>query len=86
MSAMAADVEFTAWLGKKLTELNTDEGVFGAYIEGILTSNETAEEKSEALQSILSGIIDNVGTPHTTLVILKLSRVILGKRYHKSLQ
>lgn len=62
MSAMAADVEFTAWLGNKLTELNTDEGVFGAYIQGILNSNETAEEKGEALQSILSGIIDNVGT------------------------
>lgn len=76
---MAADVEFTDWLGKKLTELNTDEGVFGAYIQGILNSNETAEEKSEALQSILSGIIDNVGIPHSALVFLKLSHVILGK-------
>lgn len=76
---MAGDVEFTAWLGKKLTELNTDEGIFGAYIEGILNGNETAEEKNEALQSVLSGIIDNVGTPLATLVILKLSRVILGK-------
>lgn len=59
---MAADVEFTAWLGRKLTELNTDEGVFGTYIQGILNGTETAEEKSEALQSILSGIIDNVST------------------------
>lgn len=62
---MAADVEFSAWLGKKLTELNTDEGVFGSYIQGILESDETTEEKNEALQSILSEIIDNVINPLT---------------------
>lgn len=59
---MASDVEFAAWLGRKLKELDTDEGVFGNYIQGILNSNETAEEKGEALQGVLSGIIDNVST------------------------
>lgn len=47
---------FDSWLSKKLQALNTDEGVFGAYIKGILEGDETEDEKTEALQSILSGI------------------------------
>lgn len=52
--------EFSVWLGKKLTELNTDESVFGSYIQGILDEDESSEEKIEALQGILSEIIENV--------------------------
>lgn len=52
--------EFSIWLGKKLTELNTDESVFGSYIKGILDEDESSEEKIEALQGILSEIIENV--------------------------
>ncbi|XP_057324957.1 coiled-coil domain-containing protein 43-like isoform X1 [Microplitis mediator] len=47
---------FDSWLSKKLQALNTDEGVFGAYIRGILEGDETEDEKTEALESILSGI------------------------------
>lgn len=47
---------FDAWLTKKLQALNTDEGVFGSYIKGILEGDETDVEKSEALEGILAGI------------------------------
>ncbi|KAI4472432.1 hypothetical protein M0802_016829 [Mischocyttarus mexicanus] len=47
---------FDTWLSKKLQELNTDEGVFGSYIKGILEGDETEDEKIEALESILAGI------------------------------
>ncbi|KAF7283448.1 coiled-coil domain-containing protein 43 [Rhynchophorus ferrugineus] len=58
----AADIDavsFSNWLDGKLQELNTDETVFGAYIRGILDSDETSEEKSEALQGILAEIVGN---------------------------
>jgi hypothetical protein len=53
--AVAAN-SFDAWLSKKLQALNTDEGVFGTYIRGILEGDETEDEKTEALESILAGI------------------------------
>lgn len=52
---------FSSWLGNKLKDLNTDENVFGSYITGILDSDETNDEKNEALQGILAEIIENVG-------------------------
>lgn len=52
--------DFPNWLNEKLQELNTDETVFGSYIQGILDSDETFEEKSEALQGILAEIVENV--------------------------
>lgn len=54
--AAAAD-EFSTWLGNKLQALNTDEGVFGSYITGILDGDESLEEKTEAIEGILSEII-----------------------------
>lgn len=59
MAAMAADpceTEFDVWLGGKLRDLNTDEGVFGSYIKGILNGDESHDEKAEALQDIISEI------------------------------
>lgn len=53
--AVAAN-SFDAWLSKKLQALNTDEGVFGTYIKGILEGDEPEDEKTEALESILAGI------------------------------
>lgn len=47
---------FSEWLGQKLRALNTDDGVFGSYIQGILDGDETSEEKVEALEGILSEI------------------------------
>lgn len=48
---------FNAWLNGKLRDFNTDEGVFGSYIMGILEGDETNEEKTEALEGILSEIL-----------------------------
>lgn len=57
--ASVDNLEFSNWLDMKLKELNTDETVFGSYIRGILDGDDTSEEKSEALQGILSEIIEN---------------------------
>lgn len=55
---MSSDIEdFSQWLNGKLRELNTDESIFGSYINGILEGDETIEEKREALEGILSEII-----------------------------
>ncbi|RZC37554.1 coiled-coil domain-containing protein 43 [Asbolus verrucosus] len=51
--------DFSSWLNRTLEELNTDESVFGSYIQSILDSDESSEEKMEALQGILSEIIQN---------------------------
>lgn len=51
-----ASNSFDAWLSKKLQELNTDESVFSTYIRGILEGDETEDEKTEALESILTGV------------------------------
>lgn len=48
---------FESWLNLLLRELNTDETVFCSYITGILEGDEALEEKSEALQGILSEIL-----------------------------
>lgn len=70
--------DFSSWLSRTLEELNTDESVFGSYIQGILDSDEPSEEKFEALQGILSEIIQNVSLC-TPLLILHVS--FLGGRY-----
>lgn len=52
----ALEDDFESWLSFKLKELNTDENVFGSYIKGILDGEETLEEKTEALEGILTEI------------------------------
>lgn len=54
---MSNKKEFTLWLNKKLRELNADENVFGEYIISILEDEETADERQEALEGILSAMI-----------------------------
>ncbi|EDW37418.1 GL25537 [Drosophila persimilis] len=51
---MSASEEFQGWLNEQLRQLNTDEGVFGSYIVGILEGEESDEEKAEGLEGILS--------------------------------
>lgn len=48
---------FNSWLNAKLREFNTDEGVFGSYIIGILEGDESIDEKTEGLEGILAEII-----------------------------
>jgi len=58
--AMAvATGSFDAWLSEKLQALNTDESVFATYIKGILEGDESEDEKTEALESILAGVTVN---------------------------
>nr|CAD7569173.1 unnamed protein product [Timema californicum] len=72
----AAGVDnFDSWLSFKLRALNTDENVFGSYIKGILEGEETLEDKTEALEGILSEMI--VGAHHN--VKLDHCREILDK-------
>ncbi|KAJ1521387.1 hypothetical protein ONE63_003062 [Megalurothrips usitatus] len=62
MAAMAIEPwekEFDAWLGGKLRDLNTDDGVFGSYIKGIVTGDESNDEKLEALEGIIAEITEN---------------------------
>lgn len=68
--AIAQSSEFDEWLGKKLTELNTDVDVFRTYIAGILDGDESPEEKATSLEDILSQIIVSVqkASVRTTLI------------------
>jgi len=54
--ATSLEQDFQSWLSSKLKSLDTDEGVFGSYITGILTGDEGLDEKTEALEGILSEI------------------------------
>ncbi|XP_075732434.1 coiled-coil domain-containing protein 43 [Rhipicephalus microplus] len=57
MAAVHGDFEL--WLTDKLRALNIDPDVFGSYITGILEGNETEDEKSEALQGILTEVCED---------------------------
>lgn len=58
---MAASVsEFDPWLNAKLRSLKTDEGVFGSYISSILASEESIEDKKDALEGIFSEIVVSI--------------------------
>lgn len=52
-----ATSDFEPWLTEKLRSLKTDEGVFGSYISGILESEDSVDEKKDALEGILSEIV-----------------------------
>jgi len=49
---------FEAWLGGTLTRLGADVEVFGPYIAGILDTDDSPEEKKEALDELLQSITD----------------------------
>ncbi|KAB7504056.1 Coiled-coil domain-containing protein 43 [Armadillidium nasatum] len=59
MASLSNTDNFSIWLKKKLVDLNTDDEVFSPYILGILESDDSEEEKREALFGILSEITEN---------------------------
>ncbi|CAH2104380.1 unnamed protein product [Euphydryas editha] len=63
--------EFGPWLIDKLKSLKTDEGVFGSYISGILESEETIDEKKDALEGILSEIVERDISDHVNEILEK---------------
>lgn len=52
--------EFEKWLNERLDSLGADREVYGSYILGVLHEEESDEEKSDALNDILSAFV--VGT------------------------
>jgi len=48
--------EFEDWLGSRLRKLGLDEDVFGNYVTGVLDSEDTDEERKDALIGILEGM------------------------------
>ncbi|PSN42818.1 hypothetical protein C0J52_12665 [Blattella germanica] len=67
--------DFETWLSSKLKALNTDEGVFGSYIIGILEGEETLEDKTEALEGILSEITEDDIPNHCREILEKWKNV-----------
>ncbi|KAJ2953824.1 hypothetical protein O0L34_g1452 [Tuta absoluta] len=69
---MAAAVsDFGLWLNDKLKSLKTDEGVFGSYISGILEGEDSIDDKRDALEGILSEIVDKDVSIHVTEILEK---------------
>ncbi|KAI5634514.1 hypothetical protein NE865_12741 [Phthorimaea operculella] len=67
----AAVCDFGPWLNDKLKSLKTDEGVFGSYISGILEGEDSIDDKRDALEGILSEIVDNDVSVHVTEILEK---------------
>ena len=51
--------EFEDWLSSRLKTLGLDEDVFGNYVTGVLDSEDTDEERKDALIGILDGMTVN---------------------------
>ncbi|KAK7864277.1 hypothetical protein R5R35_009537 [Gryllus longicercus] len=80
----AGGEDFDSWLSVKLKALNTDEGVFGSYIKGILAGEEeTVEDKTEALEGILSEITENDIPAHCREIMDKWQNVGQGQAHSK---
>ena len=54
--ANGCPVEFEDWLSSRLKQLELDEDVFGSYVTGVLDSEDTDEERKDALIGILEGM------------------------------
>ena len=54
--ANGCPVEFEDWLSSRLKQLGLDEDVFGSYVTGVLDSEDTDEERKDALIGILDGM------------------------------
>ncbi|KAK3520640.1 hypothetical protein QTP70_029536 [Hemibagrus guttatus] len=63
--------EFEKWLNERLDGLGADREVYGAYILGVLQEEENDEEKSDALNGILSAFVDEDALEEVCQQILK---------------
>lgn len=68
--------EFEPWLNNKLKALNTDEGVFGSYISGILDGEDSLDDKKDALEGLLSEIVVSRVTAHYFLIFGSNERML----------
>ncbi|CAK1544161.1 unnamed protein product [Leptosia nina] len=69
MAAVMTD--FEPWLNNKLKSLKTDENVFGSYISGILEAEDSIDDKRDALEGILSEIVESDIIIHVNEIIEK---------------
>ncbi|KAI8428159.1 hypothetical protein MSG28_002405 [Choristoneura fumiferana] len=67
----AAVCDFEPWLNDKLKSLKTDEGVFGSYISGILESEDSIDDKRDALEGLLSEFVERDISTHVTEILEK---------------
>ncbi|XP_036389830.1 coiled-coil domain-containing protein 43 [Megalops cyprinoides] len=51
--------EFESWLNIRLESLGVDRDVYGTYILGVLQEEETDDEKTDALQGIMSAFLED---------------------------
>ena len=54
--ANGCSAEFEDWLSSRMRQLGLDEDVFGSYVTGVLDSEDTDEERKDALIGILEGM------------------------------
>lgn len=47
---------FEEWLSRRMRQLGLDEDVFGSYVTGVLDSEDTDEDRKDALIGILEGM------------------------------
>ena len=47
---------FEEWLNSRMKQLGLDEDVFGSYVTGVLDSDDTDEDRKDALIGILDGM------------------------------
>ena len=59
-SSAQQDESFEEWLICRMRQLELDEDVFGSYVTGVLDSEDTDEDRKDALIGILEGM--TVGT------------------------
>lgn len=55
-SGTQQDEVFEEWLSCRMKQLGLDEDVFGSYVTGVLDSEDTDEDRKDALIGILEGM------------------------------
>ena len=56
LSSARQDESFEEWLICRMRQLGLDEDVFGSYVTGVLDSEDTDEDRKDALIGILEGM------------------------------
>lgn len=60
--------EFEDWLSSRLRKLGLDEDVFGSYVTGVLDSEDSDEERTDALIGILEGMTVKRGNVYVHVI------------------
>lgn len=63
---------FEDWLSCRMRQLGLDEDVFGSYVTGVLDSEDTDEDRKDALIDILEGMTVSNNIVFTRVEICRL--------------